>query len=72
MVNCKYCGAQMTSAPSHMDHEETCLPAMLWRAINAYVEACGGDPLSPRRAVDVARAEIDRLVPRPTRAPGRW
>jgi len=42
MVNCKFCGERMTSAPSHAEHEPGCGRAKLWEYIKFYTASSGG------------------------------
>lgn len=61
MVSCKGCGEQMASAPDHFDHEEACIKALLWKAIEAYCVA-HRKHAGRVQAVKTTKAEIERLI----------
>jgi hypothetical protein len=62
MVTCEHCGEIMTSAPSHMEHRESCVRTRLWETIDRYVLASGGDPLRGRSGRGAAQKAIDRIL----------
>ena len=66
MIRCEFCNAVMTSAPRHDEHTDECYSAQMWKAIDAYVGARGGNTSKMRRtpASEAARLTIDDLIKR--------